>query len=189
MIPWWEGHVRGLSTTDALLAKRRQAKWRRWMRDIARGLLFGIALLLVLVVEGTLVNIVLRVVLSQSKWFENYDRDIIQVKMVPTLVYFAFGSILLAGLLAKLYFIKYPISFMFPLRDEGWRLVTLRSGIFFVGLAILNEITWRVFGEMAWVNVKVFGMPLLTILYIVSQIGVPKRYRRTASEEKPSPPR
>jgi intracellular septation protein len=157
------------------------------MRDFARGLLFGIALLLVLVVEGTLVNIVLRVVLSQSKWFEN-DGDIIQVKMMPTLVYFAFGSILLAGLLAKFYFIKYPMSFMFPLRDDGWRLVTLRSGIFFVGLAILNEVAWRVFGEIAWVNVKVFGMPLLAILYIVSQIGVPKRYQRTASEEKPSPP-
>ena len=51
------------------------------------------------------------------------------------------------------------------LSEEGWRILTLRWALFFVFLAILNEVMWRLFSTDTWVAFKVFGiMPITFIL-------------------------
>ncbi|MCU0955726.1 MAG: septation protein IspZ, partial [Hyphomicrobium sp.] len=69
---------------------------------------------------------------------------------------------------------------VFKLTDEGWRLLTLRWGLFFVGLAILNEVVWRNFSTDTWVSFKVFGIMPLTMIFGLSQVGLLKTF-----EDKP----
>ena len=52
----------------------------------------------------------------------------------------------------------------------------MRWIVFFVGLAGINELVWRNFSDAVWVNFKVFGILLLTIVFAMAQIGLIKRY-------------
>ena len=52
----------------------------------------------------------------------------------------------------------------------------MRWTLFFLVLAVLNEIVWRNFSEAAWVNFKVFGILPLTLVFAMAQIGLIKRH-------------
>jgi intracellular septation protein len=65
---------------------------------------------------------------------------------------------------------------MFNLTDEGWRKLTLRWALFFLGLAVLNEIVWRTQSTDAWVTFKVFGVMPLTFLFAALQYPLLMRY-------------
>ena len=72
---------------------------------------------------------------------------------------------------------------MFNLTEEGWRKLTLRWGLFFIVLAVLNEIVWRTQTTDFWVSFKVFGIMPLTILLTLTQMPLIQRH---ALPEKPS---
>jgi intracellular septation protein len=55
------------------------------------------------------------------------------------------------------------------LTEVGWRKLTLRWGLFFFVLAILNEIIWRTQTEDFWVGFKVWGIMPITIAFALSQ--------------------
>ena len=54
---------------------------------------------------------------------------------------------------------------VFDLTDEGWRKLTFRWAMFFLALAVLNEIIWRTQTTDFWVNFKVFGIMPLTFVF------------------------
>jgi intracellular septation protein len=60
--------------------------------------------------------------------------------------------------------------------DAGWRILTLRWGLFFFALAGLNEIVWRTVSTDHWVNFKVFGILPLTLLFALSQAPLMHRH-------------
>jgi intracellular septation protein len=64
----------------------------------------------------------------------------------------------------------------FRLDDEGWRKLTLRWAIFFLALAVLNEIVWRAFSTDFWVSFKAFGFIPLTILFTLTQLPLIQRH-------------
>ena len=74
---------------------------------------------------------------------------------------------------------------VFKLTEEGWRKLTLRWGLFFVALAILNEIVWRNFTTDTWVSFKVFGIMPLTMIFGISQMGLLKTYEAKADVAGP----
>ena len=86
----------------------------------------------------------------------------------------------LGGLLTGRPLLKLLFGEAFNLTEEGWRKLTLRWMVFFVVMAVLNEIVWRNFSEAAWVNFKVFGILPLTLIFAMSQIGLIKRYEPKA---------
>ena len=45
-----------------------------------------------------------------------------------------------------------------PMEHTGWMILTQRLMLFFFGLAIANELVWRLMSEEAWVNFKTFGL-------------------------------
>ncbi len=92
------------------------------------------------------------------------------IKMKPTMVNLIFASILLGGLCFKKPLLKYVLGSALELTDEGWRILSLRWGLFFVFLAVLNEFIWRNFPTDFWVNFKVFGMLTLTMIFTAMQI-------------------
>ena len=90
------------------------------------------------------------------------------IKMKPTVVYGFFSAILLGGLLFNTLYIKYAFTIAFELNEEGWRKLTVRWGLFFLGLAILNEAVWRNVSTAVWIYAKI-GMIGLTFLFAIAQ--------------------
>ena len=61
--------------------------------------------------------------------------------------------------------------------DHNWLVLTLRWGLFFLFLALINEIVWRNFSENFWVNFKVFGMLPITITFTLAQMPYMMRHQ------------
>jgi intracellular septation protein len=106
--------------------------------------------------------------------------DDLFIKLKPTIVNLIFATVLLGGLIFGHSLLRHLFGDVFKLTDEGWRLLTLRWGLFFVGLAILNEVVWRNFSTDTWVSFKVFGIMPLTMIFGLSQVGLLKTF-----EDKP----
>ena len=92
-------------------------------------------------------------------------QDDIFIKMKPTIVNTLFGGVLLGGLLFGKSLLGYVFDSAFSLDAEGWRKLTLRWGLFFLFLAVLNEIVWRSFSTDFWVAFKVWGIMPITLLF------------------------
>ena len=103
-------------------------------------------------------------------------QDATFIKMKPTILYAAFGGTLGFGLLRGQSYLRYLMGDMMPLQDEGWMIFTKRFAMFFIGLAILNELVWRGFDTDTWVTFKTFFLPLATFAFIFSQMGVFAKY-------------
>jgi intracellular septation protein len=102
--------------------------------------------------------------------------DDLFIKLKPTIVNLIFATVLLGGLAFGHSLLRHLFGDVFRLTEEGWRRLTLRWGLFFVALAILNEIVWRNFSTDTWVSFKVFGIMPLTILFGIAQIGLLKAH-------------
>ncbi len=102
------------------------------------------------------------------------------IKMKPTIINLLFAAVLLMGLLTGRPLLKLMFGEAFNLTEEGWRKLTVRWMLFFVAMAVVNEIVWRNFSEGAWVNFKVFGILPLTLIFAMSQIGLIKRHEAKA---------
>ncbi len=106
------------------------------------------------------------------------------IKMKPTIVNMLFAGVLLGGLLFGKSLLGYVFDSAFRLDAEGWRKLTLRWGLFFVFLAIVNEIVWRSFSTDFWVAFKVWGIMPITIAFTMSQM--PMIMRHTLPEKEGS---
>lgn len=103
-----------------------------------------------------------------------HDETFIKIK--PTVVNLLFAAILLGGLYCRKSLFKYVLGHAMQLQDEGWRQLSWRWGLFFMFLALLNEIVWRNFSTDFWVDFKVFGMFSLTMLFTLLQLPLIKRF-------------
>ncbi|EJM99843.1 septation protein A [Phyllobacterium sp. YR531] len=98
------------------------------------------------------------------------------IKMKPTIVNTLFGVILLGGLYFGKALLGYVFDSAFKLNAEGWRKLTLRWGIFFLFLAVLNEVVWRSFSTDFWVAFKVWGTMPITLLFTFAQMPLIMKY-------------
>ncbi|MGB3898396.1 MAG: septation protein A [Mesorhizobium sp.] len=105
-----------------------------------------------------------------------YLHDEVFIKMKPTIVNTLFGVILLGGLAFGKSLLGYVFHSAFRLDAEGWRKLTLRWGLFFLLLAILNEVVWRNFSTDFWVAFKVWATMPITILFTISQMPLIMRH-------------
>src|SRR5664279_2337411 len=91
--------------------------------------------------------------------------DDLFIKLKPTIIYVLFGGTLLAGIALDKPFLSIMFDQMFHLTAEGWRKLTWRWALFFLALAVLNEIVWRTQTTDFWVSFKLFGVVPLTFLF------------------------
>jgi len=103
-------------------------------------------------------------------------QDDVFIKMKPTIVNTLFGVVLLGGLLFGRSLLGYVFDSAFRMDAEGWRKLTLRWGLFFLLLAVLNEVIWRSFSTDTWVAFKVWGIMPLTLLFTLSQMPLIMRH-------------
>ena len=99
------------------------------------------------------------------------------IKMKPTIVQALFAIIMFGGLILDKPVLKPLFGKTWQLRNEGWRKLTLRFGIFFIFAGTLNEVVWRTQTTDIWVNFKVFGLMGLTFMFMMSQVPMIQRYR------------
>jgi intracellular septation protein len=103
------------------------------------------------------------------------------IKMKPTIIYLTFAGVLLGGLAFNKPLLAFVFDSVFNLTQEGWRKLTLRWAIFFLALAVLNEVVWRTQTTDFWVSFKVFGVVPLTFVFAALQYPLLQKY----TAEKP----
>jgi intracellular septation protein len=102
--------------------------------------------------------------------------DELFIKVKPTIIYVLFGGVLLGGLAFGKSLLGIVFDSVFHLTEEGWRKLTLRWALFFLSLAVLNEIVWRTQPTNIWVDFKVFGVVPLTFLFAALQYPLLHKY-------------
>jgi intracellular septation protein len=107
------------------------------------------------------------------------------IKMKPTIVNCLFGVILLGGLAFGKSLLAYVFDAAFKLDAKGWRKLTLRWGLFFFVLALLNEIVWRSFSTDTWVAFKVWAIMPVTMAFMLSQLPLIHRHSLEPLTGKP----
>jgi intracellular septation protein len=106
------------------------------------------------------------------------------IKLKPTIIYLLFFAVLLGGLAAGKPLLAMVFDSVFDLTPEGWRKLTWRWALFFLALAVVNEIVWRTQTTDVWLGFKVFGVVPLTFLFAASQYPLLSRYdAKTARAE------
>ena len=103
-------------------------------------------------------------------------QDDVFIKMKPTIVNTLFGGALLGGLLLGKSLLGYVFDSAFRLDEEGWKVLTLRWGLFFLFLAVANEVVWRNFSTDTWVAFKVWGIMPITLIFTFCQMPLIMRH-------------
>ena len=111
-------------------------------------------------------------------------QDEVFIKMKPTIVNTLFGVVLLGGLVFGKSLLGYVFDSAFKLDAEGWRKLTLRWGVFFLFLAVANEIVWRNFSTDAWVSFKVWAIMPITLVFTMTQLPLIMRHSIEESAKK-----
>ncbi len=80
------------------------------------------------------------------------------------------------GLLQGKSYLRALMDGVMPLTHDGWMLLTKRLTAFFLGLAVANELVWRLMSEQAWVNFKTFGLTAAIFVFFMTQGKLFKEY-------------
>jgi intracellular septation protein len=110
-------------------------------------------------------------------------QDEVFIKLKPTIVNTLFAMSIFVGLGLGRNFVQVVMGAAVKITDEGWKILAVRWGVFFIVLAVLNEIVWRSVSTDAWVNFKVFGVLPLTLIFSFAQVPVLMRYAIEEPEE------
>jgi intracellular septation protein len=106
------------------------------------------------------------------------------IKVKPTIINTLFGGILLGGLFFNKSLLGYVFDSAFRLDAEGWRILTLRWGIFFLVMAVVNEVIWRNFSTDFWIAFKVWGNLPLSIIFTLLQLPLMQRHALPEEDEE-----
>lgn len=105
-------------------------------------------------------------------WFDDENF----IKMKPTVVCALFAVVLLVGAAFKKGIVKAIFGSSMQLTDTGWRIFSMRWGMFFLLAALLNECVWRNYSTEIWVNFKVFGLTGMTVAFTLLQLPLIRRH-------------
>lgn len=109
--------------------------------------------------------------------------DPIFIKMKPTFLYSLISLFLIGGMVVGKLFIKNILASFFDMQDANWRKLTIAWAIFFIMYAGLNELVWRNCSELAWMKFKIFAAVPLTLVFLIGQAIMLRRYIKTDSKK------
>lgn len=119
------------------------------------------------------ITLILVVVFGGLSVWLNDDRFF---KMKPTIIYLIFAGMLGFGLMRKQSYLRLVMEEMMPLAEEGWMILTRRLALFFFGLAVLNEVVWRLMSTEVWVYFKTFGLTAAIFVFFIAQSALFREY-------------
>ena len=125
---------------------------------------------------------------SLTVWLN--DPFYIQVK--PTVIYVFFAAVLFGGLLRGKAMLKYLLQSAFDgLSDEGWRKLSRNWALWFVLLAVANEVLRRTLDFDGWLQAKLWGVSIASFLFTFAQVPMLLRHglgEEAESEVETTPP-
>ena len=107
------------------------------------------------------------------------------VKMKTTFIDGALGVMMLWGLFLGRSPIKLLMGQGLHLSDLAWKRLTLRVGLFFLAMAVANEVVWRTQPDVVWVFFRWPGLIVLTIVFTAFQ--APMILKETVQAEASKP--
>ena len=99
-------------------------------------------------------------------------------KMKPTILYLSFALILWVGLLRGQSYLGNLMGEAVEISQKGWQIITRRLAMFFLAMALVNEILWRSFSTELWVTFKTFGAPIAITVFFLAQFSVFNRHKK-----------
>jgi intracellular septation protein len=100
------------------------------------------------------------------------------IKMKPTIVYLLFAAVIAVEMVSGRPLLgKAMTAAMPPIDNGGKRALLTRFLVFFVAMAVINEVARRVLSTDHWVMWKVFGSMGLTFVFILAQMPLVKRHK------------
>lgn len=108
------------------------------------------------------------------------------IKIKPTVLNLGFAGFLLGGLVLKKNPLKALLAGAIHLPDPIWRVLTVRYGLFFVCVAVLNEFVWRTQSTEVWAYFRFPGLQVLAVVFSLTQ--VPLMMKHALPGEAPPPP-
>ncbi len=113
-------------------------------------------------------------------WFH----DATFIKMKPTIIYAMFAAILVFGLVTGRPTLQSLLEAAYPgLSPLGWRKLTRNWAVFFVFMAVLNELVWRNTSWDFWVGFKLWGAMPLTLLFAIANVPMLLKHGLTVAED------
>ena len=107
-----------------------------------------------------------------------YFNNPIFLYMKPTIINIIFTLILFVGkTFLNKNFLKYFFQNAFQINEMGWDKLNNRWMLFFIFLALINELVWRTQTEAIWVNFKVWGMLPITFIFTAFQIPLINKHK------------
>ena len=118
-------------------------------------------------------------------WY--HDKTFIQFK--PTFIYASFAAILAFGLATGRPLLQMLLEAAYPgLTEKGWRQLTINWTIFFIFMAVLNEIVRHRFSYDFWLSFKLWGAIPLTLVFTFANIPMLLKNGLNAEGAAPIPP-
>lgn len=103
------------------------------------------------------------------------DESFIQIK--PTIIYSFFALMLFGGLMRGKPLLKYLLQAAYDgLSETGWRKLSRNWAIFFVAMAIANEVMRRTMSFDSWLAVKVWGVTIVSVAFAAANIPMLMRH-------------
>jgi intracellular septation protein len=116
-------------------------------------------------------------------WF--HDPKFIQLK--PTIIYAGLGMLLVGGVATGRPLLKYVLEAGFDgLSHRAWLVLSRNWGMFFIAMAILNQILVRSFSFDTWLSIKVWILIPLSVAFGLAH--VPFLLKNGLGGEVPLPP-
>ena len=114
-----------------------------------------------------------------------HDQRFIQLK--PTIIYSFFALMLFAGLLRGKPLLKYLLQAAYDgLTHEGWMKLSRNWALFFVGMAIANEVMRNAMSFDTWLAVKVWGVTIVSVVFAAANVPMLMRHGLTLGDEPKS---
>lgn len=104
------------------------------------------------------------------------------IKIKPTVVNGFYGLVLGLGWLFGYRLVERMLEPECHLDEEGLRALTLRTSMYLIGLALLNELIWRTMPTDYWVLFKVFIMIAFNLTFAWTQLPLVRRHLVPAPE-------
>jgi intracellular septation protein len=99
------------------------------------------------------------------------------IKIKPTVVNGFFAAVLGIGWLMNFRLVERVLDPLVQLDAEGVRILTVRTIVYLLCLALVNEAIWRTFTVEVWIGFKIFASIVLNVLFALSQLPVVRAHR------------
>lgn len=163
--------------------------------DPLRGPLYSTAIFMVAITLSMIVAKVKLGKISPMMWMSSilvigfgaltlYFRDPRFLQVKPTIIYSFFAILLIGGYLRGKALLRYLLEAALEgVSDEGWLKLSRNWGLFFIAMAITNELIWRNFSFDTWTSIKVFGFTAASFIFTMANIPFLLKHGLDVGEE------